>query len=154
MALNHTFLTVGLERYERVASAFGIEARHPFTDVRLVEFCLGLPWQLKTQRGWTKMVLRRALEPSLPAKVIWRTDKDSLMWEFNRVILKERTDYFYQLTLDEQESLRPYVDLPRLLGFWQDYLTRGDERQVVLIWSGIALAMWLRLQRNMSASWA
>ena len=54
IALDHTFLTVGLERYERVASAFGIEARHPYTDVRLAEFCLGLPWQLKTQRGWTK----------------------------------------------------------------------------------------------------
>jgi len=149
IALDHPFLTVGLERYERVASAFGIEARHPFTDVRLAEFCLGLPWHLKTQRGWTKMILRRAVEPLLPAEVIWRKDKDSLMWEVNRLILKERAEYFYQITLDEQTNLKPYIDMPKLLKFWQDYLTLGDEKHAALIWSGVALGMWLRQQRNM-----
>ena len=153
IALDHPFLTVGLERYERVASAFGIEARHPFTDVRLVEFCLGLPWQLKTRRGWTKMILRRAMEPYLPAEVIWRRDKDSLMWEVNRLILKERAEYFYQITCDEQASLKPYVDLKKLMTFWQNYLTRGDEKHADLIWSGIALALWLRRQRELQASW-
>lgn len=152
ISLDHPFLTVGLERYERVASAFGIEARHPFTDVRLAEFCLGLPWQLKTQRGWTKMILRRAMEPYLPSAVIWRKDKDSLMWEVNRLILKERADYFYQTTCDEQAHLEPYVDVPKLMRFWQEYLTLGDENHAELIWSGIALAMWLRRHRNMQAN--
>ena len=152
IALEHPFLTVGLERYERVASAFGIEARHPLLDVRLVEFCLGLPWQLKTHHGWTKMILRRALEPKLPAEVIWRKDKDSLMWEFNRLILKERADYFYQITLDEQENLKPYVNMPKLLKFWQDYQIRGDEKNAESLWNGVALAMWLRQQRKLYGS--
>jgi asparagine synthetase B (glutamine-hydrolysing) len=59
------------------------------------------------------MILRRALEPYLPSEIIWRKDKDSLMWEINRLILKERAEYFYQITLDEQASLKPYVDLRR-----------------------------------------
>jgi asparagine synthase (glutamine-hydrolysing) len=150
--LMHPFLTVGLERYERVSSAFGIEARHPFTDVRLVEFCLGLPWQLKTRRGWTKMILRKAMEPYLPHEVVWRRDKDSLMWEVNRLILKERKDYFYQATQDEQTHLQPYVDMRKLNRFWDEYLTHGDETHSHLIWSGIALAFWLRRHRNMVAS--
>ena len=149
ITLEHPNLSVGLERYERVASAFGVEARHPFADLRLAEFCLGLPWQLKTQRGWTKMILRSALEPHLPSEVIWRKDKDSLMWEVNRLILKERAEYFYQITLDEQENLKPYIDMRKLLKFWQDYLTLGDEKHAELIWSGVALGMWLRHQRNM-----
>ena len=149
MVLESPFLTVGLERYERVASAFGIEARHPFTDVRLAEFCLGLPWQLKTQHGWTKMILRRAMEPYLPKEVVWRKDKDSLMWEVNRLILKERAEYFYQITLDERANLKPYVDTGKLMKFWDDYLSRGDEENAELIWSGIALAMWLRQQRTL-----
>ena len=95
------------------------------------------------------MILRRALEPYLPSEVIWRKDKDSLMWEVNRLILKERADYFYQITLDEQENLKPYIDLRKLMKFWQDYLTLGDEKHAELIWSGIALGMWLRQQRNM-----
>jgi asparagine synthase (glutamine-hydrolysing) len=114
IVINHTFLTAGLERYERVASASGIEARHPFTDVRLAEFCIGLPWQLKTRNGWTKYILRRAMEPYLPSQVVWRKDKDSLMWEVNRIILKERGKYLHQATLDEKENLKPYVDTRKL----------------------------------------
>jgi asparagine synthase (glutamine-hydrolysing) len=153
IALDHPFLTVGLERYERVASAFGIEARHPFTDVRLAEFCLNLPWHLKTRRGWTKLILRRAMEPCLPADVVWRKDKDSLMWEMNRLVLKARAEYFYQLTLDEETSLKPYVETAKLMSYWQEYLTEGDETHASLIWSGIALALWLRRHRNMIAGW-
>lgn len=149
ISLDHPFLTVGLERYERVASAFGIEARHPFTDIRFAEFCLGLPWDLKTRRGWTKFILRRAMEPYLPSEVIWRRDKDSLMWEFNRIILKERAGYFHQATLDERESLKPYVDVGKLEGFWHEYLTLGDEKHAEMLWSGLALAFWLRQQKSM-----
>jgi asparagine synthase (glutamine-hydrolysing) len=147
--LDQPFITTGLERYERVASAFGIEARHPFHDVRLVEFCLGLPWQLQTYHGWTKFIMRRALEPYLPSEVIWRRDKDSLMWEFNRIILKERADYFHQATLDGRENLKPYIDVGKLENFWHEYLTLGDEKHAEMLWSGVALAFWLRRQRGM-----
>ncbi len=149
IALHHPFLTVGLERYERVASQFGIEATHPFTDIRLVEFCLGLPWNLKTRRGWTKYILRQVMASYLPADVVWRRDKDSLMWEVNRLILKERADYFHQATLDEREVLKPYVNTQKLEKFWQEYLTHGEEKNAAQIWSGIALAFWLRRHRNM-----
>ena len=118
-----------------------MDARHPLLDVRLAEFCLGLPWQLKTQRGWTKYILRRVLDHELPVDVIWRKDKDSLMWEVNRSILKEQADYFYQTTLDEQANLRPYIDLRKLMKFWQEYLTLGDEKHAESLWSGVALAM-------------
>ena len=86
---------------------------------------------------------------SLPAEVIWRRDKDSLMWEVNQLILKARAEYFYQITLDEQGSLKPYVDLKKLMQAWQQYLTQGEENHAGWIWSGVALAMWLRRHRNM-----
>jgi asparagine synthase (glutamine-hydrolysing) len=150
--LDQPFITTGLERYERVAASFGIEPRHPFHDVRLVEFCIGLPWHWKTHHGWTKMIMRRAMEPYLPAEVVWRRDKDSLMWEFNRLILKARAEYFYQVTCDEQASLKPYVNFEKLMQAWQEYLTLSDETHAEWIWSGIALALWLRRQRRIQAS--
>ena len=73
------------------------------------------------------------------------------MWEVNRLILKERADYFYQITSDEVETLKPYVDTRKLMKYWEDYLTRGDEGQAVSLWSGVALAMWLRRQRQLAA---
>jgi len=65
-----------LLRYEdRNSMAFGIEARVPFLDVRLVELAVRLPDRLRVDRGVTKVVLRRAVGARLPAKVARRRDK-------------------------------------------------------------------------------
>ena len=71
------------------------------------------------------------------------------MWEYNRLILKNKAEYFRQATLDEKESLKPYIDTKKLEKIWQEYFTQGDENHTELIWSGIALAFWLRRHRNM-----
>lgn len=69
--LSHPFLTAALERYDRVAAFHGIEARHPYHDVRLVEFCVALDWQLKDHRGWSKALVRQAMARMLPEQVRW-----------------------------------------------------------------------------------
>ena len=42
-----------------------IETRLPFLDYRLVEFCISIPAAHKIHDGWTKYVLRRAMEDVL-----------------------------------------------------------------------------------------
>ncbi|HWE82665.1 MAG TPA: asparagine synthase (glutamine-hydrolyzing) [Gaiellaceae bacterium] len=60
---------------DRNSMAFSIEARLPFLDYRIVELGLGLPGATKIAAGWTKAILRHALESRLPADVVWRRDK-------------------------------------------------------------------------------
>jgi asparagine synthase (glutamine-hydrolysing) len=55
--------------------AWSIETRLPFLDFNVVEFCLSLPHDMKIHRGWSKYLLRRAAEPSLPREVVWRRSK-------------------------------------------------------------------------------
>lgn len=65
-----------LLRYEdRNSMAFSIEARTPFLDYRLVEFCLGLPFTMKIRRSETKVIMRQALKGILPDMIINRSDK-------------------------------------------------------------------------------
>lgn len=71
-------LTVGRERYDRVASASGIEPRDPFMDIRVVQFCLDLPPEQVERDGWRKMILRRAMDGLLPDKIRWRKGKEHL----------------------------------------------------------------------------
>lgn len=54
---------------------FNIESRHPYFDVRLVEFCLSLPSTYKLSYGISKRVLREALKDILPDPVRIRQDK-------------------------------------------------------------------------------
>jgi asparagine synthase (glutamine-hydrolysing) len=60
---------------DRNSMAHSIEARLPFLDYRLVEFCLGLPEEFKIDGGWTKRVMREGLRDRLPERVRIRRDK-------------------------------------------------------------------------------
>jgi asparagine synthase (glutamine-hydrolysing) len=65
-----------LLRYEdRNSMAFGLEARTPFLDYRLVEFVFSLPSSFKIHRGWTKRILRSAMAGIIPPAVVSRRDK-------------------------------------------------------------------------------
>ena len=67
-----------LLRYEdRNSMAFGIEARVPFLDHRLVEAALLLPDRLKVDGGERKVALRRAVQGIVPTTVLDRRDKVS-----------------------------------------------------------------------------
>lgn len=70
-----SFIMPSLLRYEdRNSMAFGIEARLPFLDYRIVEFALTLPDSYKIREGWQKYILRMAM-PDLPEKIRYRKDK-------------------------------------------------------------------------------
>ena len=74
----NTFMN-GMEellRYaDRNSMAHGIEIRLPFLNHALVEFVFSLPSHFKIREGWTKWLLRSAMEDILPAEIAWRRDK-------------------------------------------------------------------------------
>jgi hypothetical protein len=70
----------GLEGYERVAGRFGIELRDPWADEDLIAFCVALPSNLKSGRGWTKYISRRWTSAFLPNECVWRSDRSHLGW--------------------------------------------------------------------------
>lgn len=65
-----------LLRYaDRNSMAHGREVRLPFLSHELVEFIFSLPSHFKIHNGWTKWILRKAVEKKLPAETVWRKDK-------------------------------------------------------------------------------
>jgi len=65
-----------LLRYEdRNSMAFGIEARVPFLDYRLVEAALALPDRLRVNPPERKIALRAAVRDVVPSSVLGRRDK-------------------------------------------------------------------------------
>ncbi len=65
-----------LLRYgDRNSMAHSREVRVPFLSHKLVEFVFSLPDEFKINQGWTKFVLRKAMEKMLPQSISWRVDK-------------------------------------------------------------------------------
>ena len=61
-----------LPKMDRMTMAHGLEARSPFLDRSLVEYVAGLPDRLKRAGPRGKVVLKRAFEGLLPAKIVHR----------------------------------------------------------------------------------
>ncbi len=55
-----------LNQYDRCSMAHGVECRMPFMDYRIVEFVFSLPPESKVGGGYTKRVLREAMNGVLP----------------------------------------------------------------------------------------
>lgn len=82
------YISAAVERYNRVASLFGVEPRPPFADRELIEFQAWMPLPLRTRDGHLKWVLRQAMARDLPDTVTWRRDKSHIGWRFSLAQLR------------------------------------------------------------------
>lgn len=61
-----------LIRADKMTMAHSLEARVPYLDHKLVEFCLSIPAEMKITKGVTKRVLRQAMRKYLPETTVGR----------------------------------------------------------------------------------
>lgn len=67
-----------LTRLDRMSAAAGLQIREPMLDHRLVEFAARLPVSMRLRGATGKYLLKRAMEPMLPADVLYRPQRG---WE-------------------------------------------------------------------------
>ena len=82
-----------LRHEDRVSMAFSVEARLPFLDYRLFNFILSQEDSLKLNSGWSKYVLRRAMDGYIPDSIKNRTDKMGFDTPIKRLFGENRELY-------------------------------------------------------------
>lgn len=145
-------ITSSLEAFDRGVAAFGIDARLPFMDRRLVEFALALPSEQKFRQGWNRSMVRRGLSHVLPDVVCRRLDKGNLGHNFRHGLAIEQVRIEQTLQVSS-EVIAPYVDVAALRDLYQRFLSQGkkaDEGLLVLLLS-LILAAWLRDEQAQSS---
>jgi asparagine synthase (glutamine-hydrolysing) len=142
--LQHPYISIGLERYDRVAAAQGIEPRHPYLDKRLVEFSLALPWEQITRQGWTKYIVRQAMQERLPEAVRWRViglNHAAAFW--NTYFQYQQGEWTDPLLTTALNATKDYVHVgksDRLLPLVSESLRSSD---CFLGWKLVILGLWL-----------
>lgn len=136
-------IPLALEVSNKVATAFGIEARYPFADRRMVELCLAIPPDRLVQGGLSRMIVRRALEDLLPPAVCWRSGKGNLSFNIARRLLDFERERLDDIILGPQNVLGNYCDTTRLRNRYSLYLKDPNRFRVQEIWAPVNLALWL-----------
>jgi asparagine synthase (glutamine-hydrolysing) len=72
---HETILPTLLRNYDRYSMANGVEIRMPFMDHRIVSFVHSLPFSSKFEGGYTKKLIRDAMNPYMPEEITWRKSK-------------------------------------------------------------------------------
>lgn len=142
--INWGVMPYTLEILDRVTAAFSIEPRYPFWDRRLLEFCLSVPPDQKISRGWTRLIMRRAMEGILPPQIQWRPGKANLGHNFNRALFEFERDRIEDVVRDQSGDIGRYVDLNALNAAYGKFASEAaSDEDVHTIWRSVSLAKWL-----------
>jgi len=99
----------GMEGFDLAAARFGVEARHPWGDQRVLEFFLRVPMDVVVRDGWTKHVPRAAYAREL-GPVAWHSGKQHLGPQVTRAVLEAGWDWAEVALADEAGMLAEWID--------------------------------------------
>lgn len=142
-ALTRDILPALLHYQDRISMAFSIESRVPFLDYRLVEFCMGLPFQEKINGSTTKNILRKAMEGILPPRVCNRRDKLGFPAPLSQWLQKELKEPVQDYLLSDKLKQRGIIDPATMQKRLQQH-TQGEKDHTFEIWRWLALEIWFR----------
>lgn len=138
-----------LKRADGLGMAHSLELRVPFLDRQIVEFAARIPGHALVRRGVEKYILRRALEPFLPASITWRR-KHPLQMRVNSGLV-ETLDYLCdQLLRPADVRARGFFDSSRVEALRRERpgkFASGMAHKFWSwrIWSMIQCELWARM---------
>lgn len=135
------YSTVNFETANLVYTAFGIEPRYPFTDIRLLEFTLAMPPTQQLKDGYTRSIVRRSLDDLLPEKIRWRPWKTPVTEMFWNALSRE--DDRLSALVDDPGHLAEYVDPAELEGCYDRFTDEPTSRDARVLWRTLSLSKWL-----------
>jgi asparagine synthase (glutamine-hydrolysing) len=125
---------------DRNSMAFSIEARVPFIEHRLIEFVMKVPAVYKIHNGWSKHLLRNAMEGLLPKDIQWRKDKMGFVTPEETWIQNLRPHFVSLIRQQECRSSR-FADMKKFI----DHFDRGSIPLLSSdIWRFLNLEFWMR----------
>lgn len=138
--IKHTSLPALLRYEDKNSMAWSIEARVPFLDHRLIQYCLQLPIEMKMNGSWSKWILRESMKDMLPASIIKRRDKMGFVTE-QSIWLAHNKSKIRAIFEDEDFKSKKYINNEKVLEDFDDLL---DPKKGNNIWRMINLELWLR----------
>jgi asparagine synthase (glutamine-hydrolysing) len=128
---------------DRNSMAHSVEARVPFLNYKLVEFCYSLPDDYLDYCGETKRVLREGLKNILPEKIRNRKDKIGYLSPEERWVKEDNPDLF-RLKLKEAIEITNGIIKPVSIQYF-DKIASGKLPFDYTYWRLIQFAEWMKV---------
>ena len=141
------------EVMDQLSCDYLLATRQPFYDRRLVELCLSLPHVQKLSGGWTRMVLRRAMEGILPIENQWRPDKSNISPHFYYKLRGQERSLLLQTLVQVSPLIADYTDIKKLKDLSTSFLSNKQRNDLWLpVWMAMSLGVFM-LERPCQSLW-
>jgi asparagine synthase (glutamine-hydrolysing) len=137
-----THLPMLLHWEDRNSMAHSIEARVPFLDYRLVEYCLSINDEEKVGGGISKAILRRAMRGVVPDVVLDRRDKMGFVTAESLWAIRDEPKRFRYGLEAAVETLPRFLSSSIVKRF--DEVVAGHKPYDTRYWRAICMAVWVR----------
>ncbi|WP_374390153.1 asparagine synthase-related protein [Brevundimonas sp.] len=134
-----------LEALDRRAAHREVDLRCPFWDRDLVRFMLSIEPDQKLADGWTRAIMRRAMQDRLPDTVRWRRDKHDFAHHLTRGLRASPAASAARFAADA-DRLSQYLDLAAVDQARRTVLTApgaAPGAALQTLWRATAVAEWL-----------
>ena len=139
---------IALEALDRQAAASAVEARYPFWDKEVVEFCLAIPPSQKVLHGRGRSVLRRGLRKVLPRNVRLRRVKTSFGEQVVKSLISLGEEKLKDLLQECEKFDTPIADKSWYLHAVGKMCAQKATEDIPILWRTISIMAWLRGQRS------
>jgi len=132
----------------RLTRAWGIEARFPLHDYRLIDFSGTIPTDLKIKAGQVKYIQKKAMEGVLPDEIVFRKDKmghnvPMKNWMRNTSLFR---DLIHEVLSEEAIRKRNFFDSKAVQSMMELHLSKRKDFSHRL-YALLVLELWM--QRNL-----
>lgn len=110
------FMQTLLDRMDRTSMHSGLEARVPFADHRIVDYVFNVPWEMKSENGVPKSLLRHAAKKFLPDEVLNRP-KNPYPKTYHPKYEEILVSRLREVINDSASPLRSYLNIPAVNKF-------------------------------------
>ncbi len=138
------YILPSLLRYEdRNSMRFSLESRTPFLDYRLVKMMFESEGIYKIHNGWSKWILRNAVNGKLPDTITWRRDKKGFPTPERKWMLKLKNDFADSLNNDNS-GITSLLNVSDIINNYEAIASDKDIKSHFL-WKIYNLVKWCRL---------
>ena len=133
-----TYLTDDiLTKVDRASMAVSLEVRAPMLDHKFMECIASIPSNLKLRNGMGKYILKKALEPKLPAEILYRS-KQGFAIPLDQWFRRELKDMAHHIIVETTDGILNPGFLKKI---WNQH-QKGTYDRSALLWATLMFRKW------------
>jgi len=108
--------------WHALGSHFNVAILDPSADIRLLEFCMGLPGDLSVFQGGQRMLIRRAMAGILPDSIRWNTNRGQQAADIFKRLIAHGTEAEKALEqLEASSFVLKYLNMDDMRHAWVSF---------------------------------